>query len=80
MKHPTSLRICHEHVGAGERFQWCNLAAHAWCYDCDFFVCAMHLNTRHIEHRSALAGSRDPGERRLLQRRTAVPPSSQVRS
>ena len=31
---------------------WCNLPSAAWCFDCDYGVCEMHLLTRHEWHRT----------------------------
>ena len=35
-------------VPGNQRF--CDLAAYAWCYSCDMYVCDIHLNSRHRDH------------------------------
>lgn len=78
--HGAQLRICHEHIGEAERdkqgrYQWCELPASDWCFDCGFYVCEMHASTRHEFHqRQTVALERedaagDQGERRKGQRR-----------
>jgi hypothetical protein len=32
----------------------CDLPAHAWCFDCDYYVCEIHLTSRHALHRTQL--------------------------
>lgn len=61
MHHDAQLRLCHERIGddpaakpANARWAWCELAAHAWCFDCDHYVCDIHFEARHLGHRTQL--------------------------
>ena len=63
MRHPAQLLICHQriaadfrvHEGRRERVdQFCSLEAFAWCFDCGFYVCDIHLAARHVAHRTQL--------------------------
>lgn len=57
--HPTQLLLCHELISAEvtvhegrqqQKRQFCNLLAHAWCFDDEFYVCEVHLNANHKPH------------------------------
>lgn len=61
MQHPNDLLICHQKIAADIRVhegrwvrseQFCSLAAFAWCFDCDQYVCEIHLLARHDDHRT----------------------------
>lgn len=61
--HPTQLLLCHELISAEvtvhegkqeQRRQWCNLAAHAWCFQDEFYVCQTHFSANHERHPSQL--------------------------
>lgn len=82
--HPTQLAICHElisaevtvHEGRQERRrQWCNLAAHAWCFYDEHYVCELHVTANHQHHRLQLvsdekASAEHPDRRSGGDRRT----------
>jgi hypothetical protein len=58
--HPLVYRICRQVIGDPEssrrrwlqpmRWAYCDLAAHAWCFDCDHYVCDIHAEARHRTH------------------------------
>lgn len=55
--HPTQLSLCHQKIAgpyfvrASERkAQFCSLRAHAWCFQCGYYVCGDHLISRHDRH------------------------------
>ena len=56
--HKSQLLICHERILGNKRPRayaapvatHCNLAAYAWCYDCDYYVCDIHMVARHEGH------------------------------
>ena len=74
-RHRAQLALCHERIAAGSavsggavkgRSTFCDLSAWAWCWDCDFYVCDIHMMARHEGHdvtvefpeRTARPGSR----------------------
>lgn len=58
--HPLAFSLCRQRIGDPEqsrkrwyeraRWAYCNLAAHAWCFDCDHYVCDIHFEARHVGH------------------------------
>lgn len=56
LAHPAQLVICHERINNARRGAYCALAAYAWCYTCGYYVCDIHMQSRHypcsteIEH------------------------------
>ena len=60
--HTSQLLVCHQKIGgytvdgieSAKRASWCDLAAHAWCFDCGFYVCDIHSEARHTRHRKQL--------------------------
>jgi hypothetical protein len=69
MRHDAQLRICHEKLGddrermplwqkvryPGRRnWHWCDLPAHAWCFDCRRYICEIHYIANHELHRTQL--------------------------
>ena len=67
MHHRAQLRICHDVISNdGERGlppgkvveRYCNLKAAAWCYDCDRYICSIHLSSAHATHKTAGRPSR----------------------
>jgi hypothetical protein len=55
-EHETQLRICHQvltgsrNLRAGYAKRFCDLEAYAWCFDCRYYVCDIHLASRHDLH------------------------------
>lgn len=54
-------RVCNQRIGDDPakkpikaRWAWCRLAAYAWCFDCEHFVCDIHYEARHSLHRVEL--------------------------
>ena len=64
--HAAQLLVCHQKIGApdmpGKRWAWCDLPAHAWCFDCGFYACDIHALARHQTHdlQTVDAEHRDP--------------------
>jgi hypothetical protein len=61
MQHDAQLRICHERIGDNPakkpryaRWAWCDLHAFAWCFDCERYICEIHYQANHQEHRTQL--------------------------
>lgn len=56
-KHRAQLRICHEPIAVPRalrlvrRRQFCSLTDVRWCYNCDYYVCSIHVQARHVGHR-----------------------------
>ena len=59
MEHPEQLRVCHEPIAADRRVrdsrakpqsQFCNLRDVVWCWECAYYVCAVHAASRHEGH------------------------------
>ncbi len=57
--HPAQLLVCHERIAGdkhvheirnGRAEQFCRLAAYAWCFDCGFYVCEIHMVANHDQH------------------------------
>jgi hypothetical protein len=54
-RHRAQLLVCHEKIAGntltGARIsnvkQFCDLSAYAWCFTCAYYVCDIHLNSRH---------------------------------
>ena len=57
-QHKAQLNICHELIAAPDfvatERQWCHLRPAAWCWDCDHYVCSIHLVSRHDMHDTSL--------------------------
>lgn len=52
-EHPAYLKICHQKIGdTGRKWRWCDLPSVAWCYDCEYAICELHLIARHEFHRT----------------------------
>jgi hypothetical protein len=54
MPHRAQLRICHQQIGTDHEWRWCELHAHAWCHDCGYYVCQIHMTARHELHKTQL--------------------------
>ena len=60
--HRAQLLLCHEKIAGRhhpgghvkEGIQFCNLSAYAWCFDCDYYVCDIHLMSRHEGHNTVI--------------------------
>lgn len=74
-KHPADLMICHELISGDvrvhdgrhvEQSQWCNLPAHAWCVQCQYYACSSHIQSRHEFHhiQTRQQEADEPAERR----------------
>ena len=58
LAHPAQLVICHQKIESpvrshlrGQRAkQFCSLPGYAWCNECAFYVCDIHLVSRHDAH------------------------------
>lgn len=57
--HEAQLLVCHERIAADaavhetrdpQATQFCQLGAHAWCFDCGHYVCDIHTASRHEGH------------------------------
>ena len=56
-KHTAQMMVCHEHIDAKaatsvhpETYAFCDLPAHSWCLDCQYYVCEIHVPARHERH------------------------------
>ena len=53
--HRAQLLLCHEEIAGRHspgghtkmKLQFCNLSAYAWCFECDMYVCDIHLSSNH---------------------------------
>ena len=34
--------------------QFCNLSAYAWCFDCNMYVCDIHLAANHVDQHQTI--------------------------
>lgn len=53
-----SAAVCTQRIGddpakkpINARWARCLLPAHAWCFDCNHYVCEIHFTARHDSHR-----------------------------
>ena len=56
--HRAQLLLCHEKIAGPHsrgghvepKEQFCSLSAYAWCFDCDRYVCDIHLSNHRDTH------------------------------
>jgi len=61
-QHRGQLMVCHERIDPHDASAahpassstFCALGAYAWCVDCGYYVCDIHVAARHERHRTQL--------------------------